>query len=160
MPPIPTLSLITVLLSGCAGVNSGDPWGAWVLYQSEQCPDPDIPAGITWIGDAETFATFYAKSRRLHPALPRNPALDFTRQGAVVVRMGSQPTTGYNLTLLGTELGDETLLIRVEQQSPLPGTRTKRAVTAPCLVLGLPRVPQVVVEDMTGQKLGTITPGQ
>ncbi|CAK0741439.1 putative Protease complex subunit PrcB family protein [Gammaproteobacteria bacterium] len=159
-PQISTLglTLVTALFSGCSSVMGGNPWGTWVLYQSELCLAPGIETGVTWISDTTALASFYAKPGQSRLAPPQHPMLDFSRQVAVVIRMGAKPTTGYRITLLDTEWKDETLWVRVEQESPLPGAWVQKRTTAPCLVLGLPRVPLIAVEDNTGQKLGFITP--
>ncbi|MFZ1829947.1 MAG: protease complex subunit PrcB family protein [Candidatus Competibacteraceae bacterium] len=139
----PGLAVLAVLaLQGCAGTTrAGSDATAPVekVYASGQCGDLDQPE-VVWIADAETWRERYAQimSQRMTP--PPAPAVDFPRNGILLIAMGQQTTGGYGLSLTGAPaiVQNGVLTVRVEWREPLPGYAQAQVMTNPCLLAKLP----------------------
>jgi hypothetical protein len=137
------LAVLAVLaLQGCAGTTrAGSEATAPVekVYASGQCGGLDQPE-VVWIADAETWRERYAQimSQRMEP--PPRPAVDFSRDGVLLITMGQQTTGGYGLSLTGAPaiVQNGVLTVRVEWREPLPGYAQAQVMTNPCLLAKLP----------------------
>jgi PrcB C-terminal len=67
------------------------------------------------------------------------PAVDFSRDMVVVVAMGRQRTSGYNVTVEGVFEGAEGLYIQVLETSPGSRCDVLTAVTSPVTAVAIPR---------------------
>ena len=98
------LTLLAVLtLQGCAGTTrAGSDATAPVekVYASGQCGGLDQPE-MVWIADAEAWRRWYAQVMSLRMGPPPPPAVDFSRDGVLLIAMGQQTTGGYGLSLTG-----------------------------------------------------------
>ena len=131
---------VLVLIQGCA--RAGDGTGAVLapelLYGNSQCGDLDRPA-VAWIASPEAWRQLYGEvtSPRMNP--PPAPAVDFSREGVLLIAMGQRPSAGYGLSLEGeTTVRDGVLAVRVDWREPQPGYRQAQVVTSPCLLVKVP----------------------
>ena len=74
------------------------------------------------------------------PDRPR-PAVDFTKEMAVGVFLGSRPTAGYKVEIVGASETNGTLVVRYREAPPPRGMMTAQVVTSPYHVVTVPFFP-------------------
>ena len=70
---------------------------------------------------------------------PERPAVDFTEQRAVLIAMGQQSTGGYAIEVSALVSDEGSLTVHFVERAPGPTCITTQALTAPALVLAVPR---------------------
>ena len=141
-PSIAGALVALLLVQSCARAGDGPdaPLAPELLYRNSQCGGLDQPA-VTWIASPEEWRRLYglATNSRMNP--PPAPAVDFSREGVLLIAMGQRPAAGYGLSLSDTVTFDGGVLtVWVDWREPLPGTRQAQVVTNPCLLVQLPSV--------------------
>lgn len=130
-------------LVGCAGpAPSATTVPVEPLYRSAHCGAPDTEPMATFLTDSESFARAYATIQRLAVnGGAKPPAVDFTRNAALLVSMGTMPTSGYSVSLADkpARITGDALEITLNWQSPPRGAVVAQMLTSPCLVLRIPR---------------------
>jgi hypothetical protein len=110
---------------------------------------------VIWIADAEAWRSWYGRitSARLPSPLP--PDVDFSREGVLMLAMGSRSTAGYGLSLAEESaiVRDGVLTVRVDWGEPPPGVLLAQVMTSPCLLVKVPATPfsQIRVVDQQGR---------
>jgi PrcB C-terminal len=88
------------------------------------------------------------------------PSPDFDREAVLLVSMGRQPSAGYAVELARPValVKGEVAGLQVALRRPAPGAITAQVLTAPCLVVKLPRqgLAEVKVADADGNVLGAV----
>ena len=144
------------LLSGCAQTGAGEEVTLPVdaLYGGSQCGGLERPI-VIWIAGAAAWRSWHGRIVSPRMSLPSPPMVDFSREGVLLVAMGTRPSAGYSLSLAGAlaTVRDGVLLVRVDWREPPPGYRQAQIVTSPCLVLKVPAVPfaRITVLDLEGR---------
>ena len=144
------------LLSGCAQTGAGEEATLPVdaLYGGSQCGDLERPTTV-WIASAAEWRSWHGRIVSPQMSLPSPPMVDFSREGVLLVAMGTRPSAGYGLSLAGASatVRDGVLSVRVDWREPPPGYRQAQVVTSPCLVLKVPVVPfaRITVLDSEGR---------
>jgi len=144
------------LLSGCAQTGAGEEAALPVesLYGGSQCGGLERPI-VIWIASAAVWRSQYGRIVSPQMSLPSPPMVDFSREGVLLVAMGTRPSAGYGLSLAGASatVRDGVLLVRVDWREPSPGYRQAQVVTRPCLALKVPAVPfaRITVLDLEGR---------
>ena len=144
------------LLSGCAQTGAGEDAVLPVesLYGDSQCGGLERPI-VIWIAGAAEWRSQYGRIVSPQMSLPSPPMVDFSREGVLLVAMGTRPSAGYGLSLAGASatVRDGVLSVRVDWREPPPGYRQAQVVTSPCLVLKVPAVPfaRITVLDLEGR---------
>lgn len=86
---------------------------------------------------------------------PPPPAVDFAREGVLLIAMGQQTSGGYELSLTGrpATVQNGVLTVPVEWREPLPGYVQTQVMTHPCLLVKLPKgaFSQIRVVDQDGR---------
>ncbi|QQS54424.1 MAG: protease complex subunit PrcB family protein [Candidatus Competibacteraceae bacterium] len=144
------------LISGCAQTGAGEDVALSVasLYGSGQCGGLERPA-VIWIVSAAEWRSWHGRitSPQMNQSSP--PPVDFSREGVLLVAMGTRPSAGYGLSLAGESatVRDGVLSVRVDWREPPPGYRQAQVVTSPCLALKVPAVPfaRIAVLDPEGR---------
>jgi len=144
------------LLSGCAQTGAGEdavlPVDA--LYGDSQCGGLERPI-VIWIAGAAEWRSQYGRIVSPQMSLPSPPMVDFSREGVLLVAMGTRPSAGYGLSLAGASatVRDGVLSVRMDWREPPPGYRQAPVVIRPCLVLKVPAVPfaRITVLDLEGR---------
>jgi len=67
------------------------------------------------------------------------PAVDFAREMVVGVFMGSRPTAGFNVEIVGTEAREHALVVRYRETAPGPGAVAAQILTSPFHIVALPK---------------------
>lgn len=144
------------LLSGCAqtGAREDAVLPVESLYGDSQCGDLERPTTV-WIASAAAWRSQYGRIVSPQMSLPSPPMVDFSREGVLLVAMGTRPSAGYGLSLAGASatVRDGVLSVRVDWRELPPGYRQAQVVTSPCLVLKVPAVPfaRITVLDLEGR---------
>ncbi|NMQ21212.1 protease complex subunit PrcB family protein [Candidatus Competibacter phosphatis] len=144
------------LLSGCAQTGAGEETALPVesLYGGSQCGGLERPI-VIWIANAAAWRSWHGRIVSPQMSLPSPPMVDFSREGVLLVAMGTRPSAGYGLSLAGESatVRDGVLSVRVDWREPPPGYRQAQVVTSPCLALKVPAVPfaRITVLDLEGR---------
>ena len=134
-------TLLAVLaLQGCAGTaGSDEALPVASVYANSQCGSLNRPEAV-WIADTEAWRRWYMQVMSLRMEPPPPPAVDFSREGVLLIAMGQQTTGGYGLSLIGRSaiVQNGMLTVPVEWREPLPGYVQTQVMTNPCLLVKLP----------------------
>ena len=137
-----TLMIALALVgAGCVqsepGTNATLPVQA--LYGSGQCIGLERPA-VLWVADAETWRSWYGRITSARLPAPPVPAVDFPREGVLLLAMGSRSTAGYGLSLAeeSAVVRDGMLTVRVDWGEPPSGALLAQVMTSPCLLVKMP----------------------
>ena len=119
-----------------------------VIAEAQHCGDDDGPA-VTRIDNTDDLIRRYDRLGIPAPV----PEIDFDDRQVLLLGMGQQPTPGYGMADPDVRLHDDTLLITIDWQQPLPGLLQAQVITSPCLLISLPAVPfeRIEVRDRDGQ---------
>lgn len=124
------------------------------LASPGQCGGQNRPA-VRWIADASEWRDLHARihSQWMNPPPP--PAVDFPREGVLLIAMGQRSTSGYGLALADdvAAVRGGVLTVRVDWREPLAGSRRAQVMTSPCLLAVVPDAgfTRVQVVDREGQ---------
>ena len=69
------------------------------------------------------------------------PKVDFTKEMVVGVFMGSRPSAGFTLEIVGAIESSGTLVVRYRDASPARGTMTAQVITSPYNLVAVPFFP-------------------
>lgn len=109
------------------------------LASRDQCGGQNRPA-VHWIATAGEWRDLYARinSQWMNPPPP--PAVDFPREGVLLIAMGQRSSGGYGLTLADdvAAVRDGVLTVRVDWREPPAGSRQAQVMTSPCLLVAVP----------------------
>lgn len=137
------LALALAMLAGCAQPGDPEAGNATVpitsLASQGQCGGQNRPA-VRWIASSGEWRELHARvnSQWMNP--PPSPAVDFPREGVLLIAMGQRSTAGYGLALADdtATVRDGVLTVRVNWRESSPGHRQAQVMTYPCLLVKLP----------------------
>ena len=113
------------------------------VYRDIDCPSPPSAPHAHWIDTPHDLQRCWAAQRQVPGKVqpPPIPEVDFHSQGLLLIHMGRQSTGGYALALADPagRLAGDTLSVTVNWITPAAGRATVQMITAPCLLLKLPR---------------------
>jgi len=109
------------------------------LYGDGQCGGLERPT-VIWIADAETWRSWHGRITSARLPAPAPPAVDFSREGVLLLAMGSRSTAGYALSLAEESaiVRDGVLTVRVDWREPPSGALLAQVMTNPCLLVKMP----------------------
>ncbi|PIE83340.1 MAG: hypothetical protein CSA09_02400 [Candidatus Contendobacter odensis] len=148
--------LAVLLLQGCAQTNTGSEAALPIdrLYGSGQCGGLTQPA-VVWINGSTEWRRFYAQATRARMTPSPLPAVDFSREGVLLIAMGQQPSAGYGLRLAGGEatVQNSVLNVPVDWIEPASGYAQAQVISNPCLFIRLPMASftQMEIRDQQNQ---------
>jgi hypothetical protein len=82
----------------------------------------------------------WTKVWRLHDFEGPAPKVDFAREMVVGVFMGSRPTGGFSVEIVGTRQEGGTLIVQYRESTPGPGSMTAQVLTSPFHLVSVPRI--------------------
>ena len=95
------------------------------------------------VDDARTVtvrsADAWAKLWRAHAADKAPPAVDFSKEMVVGVFLGSRPTAGYTVEIIGAQAEPDALVVRYRVGSPDRDMMTAQVITTPYHLVAVPR---------------------
>jgi hypothetical protein len=112
---------------------------------------PSAPGFITWVheiegggrsaqqlafGDAAQFRAYWLET--FDDRAPTQ-GIDWSREMVVVLHLGRQSTTGYDVLIESVALEGPVLMVRYVRRVPSPGQRVLQKATSPFTVLRIPR---------------------
>jgi PrcB C-terminal len=69
------------------------------------------------------------------------PKVDFTTRSVVAIFLGSRPTAGYDLEILGTKREGDTVVVEWAEVRPKQGLLLAQVLTSPALIATIPKTP-------------------
>jgi hypothetical protein len=75
---------------------------------------------------------------RLHAPERPQPAVDFGKEMVVGVFIGSRPTGGYSVTIVGVEDGPKGTVVRYRESAPGPNAITAQVITSAYHLVAVP----------------------
>jgi hypothetical protein len=73
-------------------------------------------------------------------------AVDFKKSDVVVVYMGQKNTGGYSVTIESIRVDGNTTYLKKKETKPKPGGMVSMALTAPYVIVEIPKTDKVVIE--------------
>jgi protease stability complex PrcB-like protein len=67
------------------------------------------------------------------------PAVDFSKEMVVAVFLGSRPTAGFEVTIIGAAPRDGALVVSYRETAPPPGSITAQVLTMPYHIAAMPK---------------------
>lgn len=128
---------------GATDVATDDTLPIAAVYQDINCPSHHNSPHARWIDTPQDLQRIWAAQPHGPWAVepPPIPRVDFRSQGLLLIQMGQRSTGGYAIALAepsGRVSGD-TLSVTVDWITPAADSATIQMITAPCLLLKLPR---------------------
>jgi hypothetical protein len=81
----------------------------------------------------------WAKLWKAHAPDRQPPAVDFSQNMVVAVFLGSRPTAGYRVEIVGTKEVNGALVVEYRQTQPPPGAITAQVITTPYVIVTMPQ---------------------
>ena len=152
-----------LLVSGCVALNADEPPDrnieVAVVSGGLQCGGPTEAPRAEWISQPEASML---PSRSTLPAAPSytwDPAVE----GALLIHMGTRPTGGYSIELAAptAKVNKGIATIHINWIEPEPGSFVTQALTAPCLLLKIPKqgIEKIVIKDQHQHLRFVVRPG-
>jgi hypothetical protein len=146
--------LSCVLALGCSALTAGEhavrEVEIAVIGGGGMCGGPGQTAGAEWISQPDQKSRLPLNGNRDASSYPWDPAVD----GLLLIHMGAQLTGGYGIEPAApvATVRKAVATIRVNWIEPEPGSMVTQAITAPCLLLRMPKegIDQIVVLDQHG----------
>jgi hypothetical protein len=148
--------MILPMSAGCAQMEAGADVALPVqaLYGDSQCAGLERPT-VIWIADVQTWRSWHKRISSARLPAPPPPAVDFSREGVLILAMGSRSTAGYGLSLAekSAVVRDGVLTVWVDWGEPPPGALLAQVMTSPCLLVKVPAASfsRIRVVDQQGQ---------
>jgi hypothetical protein len=143
--------IVSILAWGCNGLSANErpvrEIAVTEIDAGSQCGSPDRPPGVEWITRSEQNETLRKSALKDLTSYTWDPATE----GLLLIHMGTRPTGGYRLELGSptAQVRSAAAVIRVNWLVPEPGGFVTQALTAPCLLLKIPKtdVEKIIVLD-------------
>lgn len=94
----------------------------------------DEPRQVVAQNDAEWAALW-----KQHSATAERPQVDFASRTVVAVFLGSRPSAGYAVEIVGTRLRDGVQVVQWSERKPAPGRMTAQVMTSPSHIATIAR---------------------
>ena len=76
---------------------------------------------------------------RQHSPDRMQPRVDFSKEMVIGVFLGSRPSAGFGIAIVGAEAEQGGLTVRFRETRPMPGGMTAQVITSPYHVAAVPR---------------------
>jgi hypothetical protein len=80
----------------------------------------------------------WARLYKAHAPDKQPPAVDFSKEMVLAVFLGSRPTAGYGVEIVGTKEANGALTVQYRQTRPPPGAITAQVITMPYVMVAVP----------------------
>ena len=122
---IPAVLLLALLQAGVSPLRSLDRGG-----ESEI----EVPRQVT-VRDRDGWASLWRAHAPRRPA----PAVDFSREMVVGVFMGTRPTAGFAVDIVGYRDSGDDVVVVYRETAPSPDTITAQVIVSPYHLVVIPR---------------------
>ena len=96
------------------------------------------------VDEARTAVAFtageWATLWRSHASDKPLPAVDFTTRRVIGIFLGSRPTPGYEIEILGTKEEGGSLIVEWREVRPKQGLLLAQVLTSPALIASVPKI--------------------
>ena len=92
------------------------------------------------VRDREAWASLW----RAHAQDRPRPEVDFSREMVVGVFLGTRPTAGYAVDIIGTRVEGDTVVVQYRETAPARGGLTAQVLVSPYHMVAVPMRPGVV----------------
>jgi len=75
----------------------------------------------------------------LHAGERTRPSVDFSREIVVAVFMGTRPTAGFSVQIVGVRQEGQALIVSYKETRPAPDALTAQVLTSPFQIVAVPR---------------------
>jgi len=75
----------------------------------------------------------------MHSGESKPPAVDFGSRTVVAVFLGSRPTAGYAVQIIGTRQANGTLIVQWQERRPAGGDILAQVLTSPATIVSIPK---------------------
>ncbi len=89
---------------------------------------------------------------RAHGGERTRPAVDFSKELVVAVFLGSRPTAGFSVDIVGTRDEGAGLIVQYRETRPPPGAIVAQVLTMPYHIVAVPK--RAGVSDVKFEKIG------
>ena len=76
---------------------------------------------------------------RLHAGERTRPNVDFSREVIVAVFLGTRPTAGFSVEIVGVRQEGQALIVSYKETRPAPDALTAQVLTSPYHIVAVPR---------------------
>jgi hypothetical protein len=140
-----TLLVLLGMLTACTTTTDsptgGEALTAELLHNGLLCGTDLAQPAAYWITDPVDLEARFRRFDSGESAI--SPMVDFSRDGVLMVTMGTRPSTGYRLNYLAPQhqvrLQGDSLRLGLAWQTPEPDSVQAQVMTQPCLVIKLPQ---------------------
>ena len=142
MKKIMAIFLLIFTAAGCSAKKeamAANDKGFNILKQSEY--GGRETKGFDKVTDARSFKELY---RALN--IENIPEVDFSKSNVVALYMGQRNTGGYSITIETMRADGETTYLKKKETTPEPGSMVSMALTAPYVIVAIPKTGKVVIE--------------
>ena len=149
-----------VILSGCAGAAGRASViikvDADVLFSSGNCAGAGQAVDAVWITDEKEFVSILnsVNGLKIGGQAASVPAVDFGKEGVLMIRMGRKPTPGYGIELASKQIDiqNQTATVKVHWIEPAKGAILAQMITSPCVMIRMSKggYAAIRVVDQTG----------
>jgi hypothetical protein len=146
---------VCLFLSGCIALNAEAPLEREIevaVLGGGDCGGPEQAERAEWITRPGAFNRLQSRF-----SLPGHRPYSWNAdvEGLLLIHMGTRPTGGYRIELAApaAKVRNSVAVIDVNWREPDPGSMVTQAITAPCLLLKVPRqgIKRLVVKDQHRQ---------
>ena len=126
------LALITTVTGACMAM--GNAFNLRLLKQEsfEQCPMPAAQDHHQVLNDSVAWQSLLQKSTGMPAFKEWQP--NFAKEKVLVFAMGSKRSGGFSVKFTEVKLDQASLIVKVEQLSPTPGSMNTAVLTNPCVI--------------------------
>jgi hypothetical protein len=76
---------------------------------------------------------------KMHPGESKPPAVDFGSRTVVAVFLGSRPTAGYAVQIIGTRQANGALIVQWQERRPAGDDILAQVLTSPATIVSIPK---------------------
>lgn len=125
----------TMLLAIVLSATMQPPPGVEIVVSNNNSMVEELRTAVAW-KSGEWEALWRSHAGMLKPA----PAVDLTKRTVVAVFLGSRPTAGYAVEIVGTKQEGKTLIVEWRETRPKEGMLLAQVLTSPVVIVSIPKV--------------------
>jgi hypothetical protein len=122
-------TLLTIVLSAMT-----QPPGVEMIVTDNNSNAEELRTAVAWT-PGEWAALWRAHAGLLKPA----PVVDLTKRTVVAVFLGTRPTAGYTVEIVGTKQEGKTLVVEWRETRPKEGLLLAQVLTSPAVIASIPK---------------------
>ena len=125
---------MTALILACVVAMSAIQGGDVELIAADSMSNVD--EARTAVASTEAEWTALWKSHAFDKALPK---VDLAKRRVVAVFLGSRPSAGYRVEIVGTKIEGNGVIVEWSEVRPQPGMLSAQVLTSPAAIASIPR---------------------